>query len=86
MDSQFATIMSRCSYFMSALTVRFLRSIEQLRLLPAADRRKLAASIYADIKPHIGTDDYDGLRRAAGKPVIQGVSQQQDKCRSISAT
>jgi hypothetical protein len=66
--------------------VRFLRSIEQLRLLPAAGRRKLAASIYADIKPHVGTDDYDGLRRAAGKPVIQGVSQQQDKCRSISAT
>jgi hypothetical protein len=64
----------------------FLRSIEQLRLLPAADRRKLAASIYADIKPHVGTDDYDGLRRAAGNPVIQGVSQQQDKCRSISAT
>jgi hypothetical protein len=39
------TIMSRCSYSMSAPTVRFLRSIEQLRLLPAADRRKLAASI-----------------------------------------
>ena len=58
--------MSRCSYFISAPTVRFLRSIEQLRLLPAAGRRKLAASIYGDIKPHVGTDDYDGLRRAAG--------------------
>lgn len=51
----------------SAPTVRFLRAIEQLRPLPEVDRRKLAASIYSEIKPHIGTDDYDGFRRAAGE-------------------
>ncbi len=49
---------------MSAPTVRFLRAIQQLRLLPATHRRKVAATVYAEIRPLFGSRDVE-LRRAA---------------------
>ena len=55
----------RCAFFVSAPTVRFLRALEQLRLLEATKRRKIAASVYAKIKPLIGSPDIDALRSAA---------------------
>jgi hypothetical protein len=59
--------MSQCSYFVSAPTVRFLRSMEQVRLLQQADRRRLAAILYSEIKPLIGTNDHDRLQSAAAE-------------------
>jgi hypothetical protein len=57
--------MSRCAYFASAPTVRFLLAVEQLRLLPATQRRKIAAAVFAEISPLFGSRDIDELRRAA---------------------
>jgi len=57
--------MSRCAYFVSAPTVRFLLAIERLGLLPAAQRRKIAADVYGEIKPFFASQDVDALRRAA---------------------
>ena len=48
-------------------TVRFLRSMEEVRLLPQADRRRLAADLYSEIKPLIGTDDHERLQTAAAE-------------------
>jgi len=42
-----------------------LRAIQQLRLLPATHRRKVAATVYAEIRPLFGSRDVDELRRAA---------------------
>jgi hypothetical protein len=50
---------------MSAPTVRFLRTVAGLRLLPEPDRRKLAADLYSQIKPLVGTSDWAALRSAA---------------------
>jgi len=57
--------MSRCAFFVSAPTVRFLRALDQLGLLPATQRRKIAAAVYAAIKPLVGSRDLDELRCAA---------------------
>jgi len=57
--------MSRCAYFVSAPTVRFLLAIKRLGLLPAAQRRKIAADVYGEIKPFFAGQDVDALRRAA---------------------
>jgi hypothetical protein len=51
--------------FASAPTVRFLRAVDKLRLLPAGERQQIAASVYADIKPHVGSADLDEIRAAA---------------------
>jgi hypothetical protein len=42
-----------------------LRALEQLRLVEATQRRKIAAIVYAEIKPLVGSSDIDALRRAA---------------------
>jgi hypothetical protein len=51
--------------FVSAPTVRFLRAVEKVRLLPAAQRQTIAGAVYADIKPLIGCCDLDELCAAA---------------------
>jgi hypothetical protein len=53
------------AYFASAPTVRFLRAVDQLRLLPAAHRQQLASAVFARIKPFIGSHDLDEIRGAA---------------------
>jgi hypothetical protein len=45
--------------------VRFLRAVDQLRLLPAAHRQRVASAVLARIKPFIGSCDLDEIRRAA---------------------
>jgi hypothetical protein len=45
--------------------VRFLRAVDKLRLLPAAERQRIAASVYADIRPHVGSTELDEIRAAA---------------------
>ena len=57
--------MSRCSLFLSAPTVRFLRTVEGLRRIPEPERRKLAADLYSQIKPLVGTNDCMALKSAA---------------------
>jgi len=57
--------MSRSAYFVSAPTLRFLRAVEQLRLLPAPQRRRIAAGVYAEIRPHIGSPNVEELCAAA---------------------
>jgi hypothetical protein len=57
--------MSRCAYFASAPTVRFLLAVRQLRRLPAMQRRKIAAAVFAEISPLFGNREVDELRRAA---------------------
>jgi hypothetical protein len=57
--------MSRCAYFASAPTVRFLLAVERLRLLPATQRRKIAAAVFAEISPLVGNRDIDELQGAA---------------------
>jgi hypothetical protein len=56
--------MSNCAFFVSAPTVRFLRAIEQLALLPSAQKRTIAADVYTTIKPLVGSADVAALRRA----------------------
>jgi hypothetical protein len=51
--------------FVSAPTVRFLRAVDKLRLLPAGERQQIAASVFADITPHVGSADLDELCAAA---------------------
>src|SRR5262245_59508121 len=51
--------------FASAPTVRFLRAVDQLCLLAADERQKIATAVFAQIKPHIGSCDVDALRAAA---------------------
>jgi hypothetical protein len=41
--------------------------MEQVRMLQQADRRRLAANLYSEIKPLIGTNDHDRLQRAAAE-------------------
>jgi hypothetical protein len=53
------------AYFASAPTVRFLRAVDQLRLLPAANRQQIASAVLARIKPFIGSHDLDEVRGAA---------------------
>ena len=70
--------MSRCACFVSAPTVRFLRTIEQLAALPAADRRKIAAGVVAEIKPLLASNDLDELTTAAR-------SRQDERWRLVSS-
>jgi hypothetical protein len=53
------------AYFASAPTVRFLRTVDQLRLLPSDERQKIATAVFTKIKPHIGSSDLSELRAAA---------------------
>ena len=53
------------AYFASAPTVRFLRAVDRLRLLPAAHRQQIASAVFARIKPFIGSHDLDEIRGAA---------------------
>jgi hypothetical protein len=57
--------MSKCAFFVSAPTVRFLQVMRALGLLPQTQRRRVAADVYSAIKPLVGTLDIDELRRAA---------------------
>jgi len=57
--------MSNSAYFVSAPTVRLLRAIERLAVLPSAQQRTIAADVYTAIKPLVGSDDVEALRRAA---------------------
>jgi hypothetical protein len=57
--------MSRCSHFVSAPTVRLLRTVEQLSLRPGVERHRLAAMVYSGIKPLVASQDHDALRAAA---------------------
>jgi hypothetical protein len=50
--------------FESAPTMRFLRALDKVRALPVAARQKVAASVYAEIRPHIGSEDLDEIRAA----------------------
>jgi hypothetical protein len=59
--------MSRCAFFVSAPTVRFLRALQELSPLPSAQRRRIAADVYTRIKPLVGGVDVDELRRAAAE-------------------
>ena len=45
--------------------MRFLRTVERLRLIPEPDRRGLAATLYSQIKPLVGTRDGTALHSAA---------------------
>jgi hypothetical protein len=58
-------VMSRSAYFVSAPTMRFLRALEQLRLLAAPQRRRIAAAVHAEIAPFVANPDADALSRAA---------------------
>jgi hypothetical protein len=53
--------MSQCAFFVSAPTIRFLQAMEQVRLLPAPQRRQIAADVYSEIKPLVGTRNADRL-------------------------
>jgi hypothetical protein len=55
----------RIAYFASAPTVRFLRAMERLRLLPATQRLKIAAAVFGEIGPLFGSRDIQELGRAA---------------------
>jgi hypothetical protein len=57
--------MSRCAFFVSAPTVRFLRTVERLAALPHTQRRKIAAGVLAEIKPLLASRDLDELSNAA---------------------
>jgi hypothetical protein len=57
--------MAKCAYFASAPTVRLLQAVQELRLLPATQRRKIAAAVFAEISPLFGSRDVNELRRAA---------------------
>jgi len=59
------TVMVASALFVSAPTVRFLRAVEKVRLLPAAHRQTIAVAVYANIKPLIGCCDLDELCAAA---------------------
>jgi hypothetical protein len=59
--------MSRCAFFVSAPTVRFLDTIGRLRLLGEAQRRKIAATVLAEIKPFMDAHDRAELGGAAGR-------------------
>jgi hypothetical protein len=58
--------------------VRFLRAVDQLRLLPAAHRQRIASAVFARIKPFIASCDLDEVRGAA-----RGV--QDERWRLVSA-
>jgi hypothetical protein len=58
-------VMSRCAFFVSAPSVRLLRAIAELDLLPEAQRRKIAATVLAEIKPLFRSRDRDELGRVA---------------------
>jgi hypothetical protein len=53
------------AYFASAPTVRFLRAVDHLRLLPDDERQRIATAVFAKIKSHVGSFDLDALRAAA---------------------
>jgi hypothetical protein len=44
--------------------VRFLRTVERLASLPQTQRRKIAASVLAEIKPLFASRDFDELNTA----------------------
>jgi hypothetical protein len=53
--------MCRCAYFVSAPTVRFLRTVERLDTLPFGQRRKIAARVFEQIKPLLACRDASRL-------------------------
>jgi hypothetical protein len=55
----------RIGYFASAPTVRFLQAMEGLCLLSATQRRKIAAAVFGEIGPLVGSRDIEELGRAA---------------------
>jgi hypothetical protein len=55
----------RLAYFATAPTVRFLRTLERLRLLPKSRRRNITAAVFAQIRPHFESRDIEELGRAA---------------------
>ena len=55
----------RTAYFASAPTVRFLQTMERLRLLPATQTLKIAAAVFGEIGPLFGSRDIEVLGRAA---------------------
>ena len=57
--------MSRCSFFMSAPTVRFLRTMEQLTQFSTAERHTIAVDLYTEIKPFVAAVDLDEMLCAA---------------------
>jgi hypothetical protein len=66
------------AFFVSAPTVRFLRALDRLRFLPAADRQKIASRVRAEIVPLVGCPDLDALGRASRRA-------QDERWRLISA-
>ena len=59
--------MSRCAFFVSAPTVRLLRTVEGLASLPHMQRRKIAANVLAQIKPLLANCDPRELGEVAGR-------------------
>ncbi len=57
--------MSRCAFFASAPTVRFLKVMEQVEKFELKKRRRIAASIYSQIKSLVSSEEPDKLRTAA---------------------
>jgi hypothetical protein len=57
--------MSKCAFFVSAPTVRFLKVMRELGTFPSAQRRRIAADVYTRIKPLVGNRHIDQLRHAA---------------------
>src|SRR5262245_9638243 len=57
--------MSKCAFFVSAPTVRFLQVLAGLGLLPTAQRRRIAAEVYSRIKPLVARPDIEELQQAA---------------------
>ena len=55
----------RIGYFASAPTVRFLQTMERLRLVSATQRRKIAEGVFGEIGPLFGCCDVEELGRAA---------------------
>jgi len=78
--------MCRCAFFASAPTVRFLKIMDQVEQLEPTKRRRIAASIYTQIKPFVASDEPDQLRIAAQSAqdqrwrlISQGISEISDE-------
>lgn len=59
--------MRRCSYFVSAPTVRFLRAVDRLAALSSAQRRKIAARVLENVKPLLACRDAARLGEAGAR-------------------
>src|SRR5262249_44483203 len=55
----------RLAYFASAPTVRFVRAIERLGRLSANQRLRIAADVFAEIEPLVGSRNIEELAGAA---------------------